>query len=72
MIQTDLLEALQKLPESLQQEVLHYAEFLAHKYPSKPAAAESLKKKREAGALKGKIWMSDDFDEPLEDFKDYM
>jgi len=25
-----------------------------------------------AGFLKGKIWMSDDFDEPLDDFKDYM
>ena len=24
------------------------------------------------GALKGKIWMSPDFDEPLEDFKEYM
>lgn len=24
------------------------------------------------GCLKGKIWMSPDFDEPLEDFKDYM
>ncbi len=24
------------------------------------------------GILKGKIWMSPDFDEPLEDFKDYM
>ena len=24
------------------------------------------------GAFKGEIWMSDDFDEPLEEFKDYM
>ena len=24
------------------------------------------------GCMKGKIWMSVDFDEPLEDFKDYM
>lgn len=24
------------------------------------------------GSLKGKIWISEDFDEPLEDFKDYM
>ena len=23
------------------------------------------------GILKGKIWMSEDFDEPLEEFKDY-
>lgn len=30
------------------------------------------KLKREFGGLKGQIWMSDDFDEPLEDFKNYM
>jgi hypothetical protein len=33
---------------------------------------EKPKLKREFGGLKGQIWMSDDFDEPLEDFKDYM
>lgn len=25
-----------------------------------------------AGSAKGRVWMSDDFDEPLEEFKDYM
>ncbi len=29
-------------------------------------------KKRKAGILSGKVWMSDDFDEPLKDFKDYV
>ena len=29
-------------------------------------------KYRQAGTMKGMIWMSDDFDEPLEDFKEYM
>jgi len=29
-------------------------------------------KERKAGRLKGKIKMSDDFDEPLEDFKEYI
>lgn len=24
------------------------------------------------GSAKGKVWMSDDFDEPLEDFKEYI
>jgi prevent-host-death family protein len=24
------------------------------------------------GSAKGKVWMSNDFDEPLEDFKEYM
>ena len=28
-------------------------------------------KNRQPGSAKGQVWMSDDFDEPLEDFKDY-
>jgi hypothetical protein len=28
--------------------------------------------RRRAGWAKGKIWMSEDFDAPLEDFKEYM
>lgn len=74
MIQTDILEALSKLPESLQQEVLHYAEFLAQKYPNIPHIVEVTPKKRHAGALRGTfvLPLADDFDEPLEDFKEYM
>lgn len=30
------------------------------------------KKSRKAGSAKGQIWMADDFDEPLECFKEYM
>lgn len=30
------------------------------------------KKRRQSGSAKGLIKMSDDFDEPLEEFKDYM
>jgi len=33
---------------------------------------ESPKGERVPGTMKGQIWMSPDFDEPLEDFKDYM
>jgi hypothetical protein len=32
---------------------------------------EELAKRRKAGSAKGLIWMSDDFDEPLEDFAEY-
>ena len=31
-----------------------------------------VKPDRKPGSAKGLIWMSDDFDEPLEDFKEYM
>ena len=30
------------------------------------------KKTPKPGCMKGKIWMADDFDAPLEDFKEYM
>ncbi|MEO1295861.1 MAG: DUF2281 domain-containing protein [Cyanobacteria bacterium J06636_16] len=73
MIQPTLLEKLEALPDSLQTEVLHYIEFLSEKYAEKMAASKPLTKKRGGlGILKGKIWMSEDFDEPLEDMKDYM
>jgi len=29
-------------------------------------------KPRKAGSARGQVWMSDDFDDPLEDFADYM
>lgn len=29
-------------------------------------------KRRQAGSAKGQFWVSEDFDEPLEDFADYM
>lgn len=36
------------------------------------SADESQPERGGFGALKGKIWMAPDFDEPLEDFKEYM
>ncbi len=58
------------LPENKQQEVAD----LVHKL--KKEAEEEMPKQEEKrtgfGSLKGLIWMSPDFDEPLEDFKDYM
>lgn len=39
----------------------------------KPVAKISpIKRPLKRGSAKGKVWMSDDFDEPLEDFKEYM
>jgi hypothetical protein len=33
---------------------------------------DPVRRKPQLGAWAGKIWVSDDFDEPLEDFADYM
>jgi len=35
-------------------------------------AVQKQKKEREFGCAKGQFWMADDFDAPLDDFKDYM
>ena len=39
---------------------------------SSKAAAQEQQKERELGCLKGQIWMVEDFDATLEDFKDYI
>ena len=38
----------------------------------KEATAESAKRTPQPGCMKGKIWIADDFDAPLEDFREYM
>ena len=44
------------------------------KKPESKVADKSTKLPRSAarGILKGKLWMSDDFDEPLEEMREYM
>lgn len=71
MSETEILESLKQLPDPLQQEVLHYIEFLKARYAT-PEPQPAHPKKRQAGRLKGKIVMAEDFDAPLKDLKDYM
>ncbi len=71
MIQPVILEKLAELPESLQTEVLHYIEFLIEKQ-AKNSTQEKPTKRGGLGIWKDKITMSDDFDEPLEDMKEYV
>lgn len=54
------------LPPSMIEEVNDFVEFLKSKQKKKKA------KERKFGCAKGLIVMHDDFDAPLEDFKDYM
>ncbi len=63
-----ILSQIQQLPEKLRQEVLHYIEFLQAKYN----AQNGKRKNRKAGSAKGKYKLAPDFDQPLEDFKEYM
>ncbi len=75
-VEAEILATTSQMPESLKQEILHYAKYLLEKYSTTETAkldVEQPKKKRGAlGIWKDKIWISDDFDEPLEDFKEYM
>lgn len=72
MLSPNLIAILEKLPAPLQQEVLHYAEFLAQKYSTNQAKTLQPRKYRQAGTMQGLIEMADDFDAPLEELKDYI
>ncbi|MEG4080123.1 MULTISPECIES: type II toxin-antitoxin system VapB family antitoxin, partial [unclassified Microcoleus] len=59
---------------ALQTEVLHYIEFLIEKQAKNSTQEKPTKKRRVAGTMKGMfvLPLPDDFDEPLEDMKEYM
>ena len=61
-----LYEKINSLPSDVRSEVDDFIDFLMNK-----RVAKRQKKKPEFGCAKGKIHIADDFDEPLDDFKDY-
>lgn len=63
-----ILMQIERLPERLKREVLHYIEFLKEKHSEQ----DRKKRNRKAGNRNGKYELADDFSEPLEDFKEYM
>jgi hypothetical protein len=69
MSTTQLLEEITSLPANLQEEVQDFVAFLKTKAQKQQ---QPLLQKRQFGAGKGLVTMSDDFDEPLDDFKEYM
>jgi Protein of unknown function (DUF2281) len=67
MIDDATLEKVKTFSPKNQDEVRDFIEFIEEK------KEPNLKEPRQAGILKGFVkYMSPDFDEPLEDFKDYM
>ncbi len=63
-----------QLPEQLQVEALHYVEYLASRRVGVAAQIgnhTASPKRNGFGILKGKVTITDDFDEPLEEFADY-
>lgn len=69
MTNTSLKFEINSLPKALRDEIADFVEFLKTK--SKIKTSPKLKT-RQFGYAKGKIKISDDFDEPLDEFKDYM
>ncbi len=76
MQQITLAEASQQLPE-LVEAAMNGEEIIITKDEQPvvkltPVTQHTKRYPAKAGSAKGLITMSDDFDEPLEDFKDYM
>lgn len=67
MTDLQLYSQISSLPADLKKEVSDFVEFLKQK-----SKANAKPKERKFGYAKGFFKMSPDFDEPLEDFKDYM
>lgn len=67
MTNTSLKIEINSLPKTLRDEVADFVEFLKQKSKTK-----SNLKTREFGYAKGKIKLADDFDEPLDEFNNYM
>jgi hypothetical protein len=67
MSDTSLYLDYQCLPEDQRKELLAYLETLKKKSRKKMSPA-----KRKFGALKGKFKVPVDFNQPLDDFKDYI
>lgn len=67
MMNTILYEKINTLPPSMIKEVDNFVDFLKSKQKTKEKVKE-----RKFGCAKGFFIMHDDFDEPLDDFKEYM
>ena len=77
--QAEFLSKVDKLPPQYFREAIDFVAYLQYKAQKEAAAQnneiereEPPKGRRGFGCAKGQIWMADDFDAPLEDFKDYM
>jgi len=69
MDQLHILEKIKMIPVAYQQEVEDFIDFILQKKVSQKNAVKS---NRKLGLLKGKMKMGDDFNAPLDDFKEYM
>ncbi|BAY74228.1 hypothetical protein NIES25_06390 [Nostoc linckia NIES-25] len=73
-IDAEILQTIEQMPDSLKQELLHYAKYLVENYSKSVYQESSAQQKRRSGILQGTfvLPLPDDFDEPLEVFQEYM
>jgi hypothetical protein len=60
-----IMQKVQELPPETHQQILDYLEFLAYQH-QKQQKSQPKTGKRIAGLHKGKGWISDDFNEPID------
>ena len=73
-VDAEILQTVLQLPDPLKQELLHYAKYLVENYAHNNSTEAPQKKYRRAGTMEDMfvLPLPDDFDEPLEDMKEYM
>jgi hypothetical protein len=71
-MEDQLMHEIKNLPEYLREEVTDFVHFFNSKLENEPFKNVVTNKARKAGFLKGSFNMSPEFDEPLEDFKEYV
>ena len=74
MALADILRKEYNLSESQIAQIIDFAQFLQEKNKPKPIGyrEDGTPFYRRAGFYKGLGWLADDFDEPLDDFEEYM
>jgi len=73
-VDAEIIQTLVKMPEPLKTELWNYIQYLIENYSKNVSQLQSCQKKRRVGILKHTfiLPLPNDFDEPLEDFKEYM
>jgi hypothetical protein len=67
-----ILEQIQLLPESLQQDALQYIKNLVAKHTQQKATPTTVNRQNAFGIWQEQVWIADDFDAPLDDLQEYM
>jgi Protein of unknown function (DUF2281) len=71
-MEQEIIEKLRLLPEAGQVKVLRYVEALMAEPTGQLQRSTVVSRKNAFGIWQGEVWMADDFEAPLTDFRDYI